>query len=54
MPFVDINSDQHAIYGTHSHAEEGFATRGGMYPGQLKWSDLHPPGVRVLPKGSPP
>ncbi|MEP0848625.1 MAG: hypothetical protein HRF50_17605, partial [Phycisphaerae bacterium] len=54
MPFVDITSDQHALYGTHSHGEEGFATPGGQYPAQLKWSDLHPPGVKVLPKGSPP
>jgi len=25
-----------------------------VVPAQLKWSDLHPPGVKVLPKGSPP
>ncbi|MEW6249193.1 MAG: hypothetical protein AB1716_00975 [Planctomycetota bacterium] len=54
MPFVDITSEKHATYGTHSHGEEGFAAPGGTYPGQLKWSDLHPPGVKVLPKGSPP
>ena len=23
-----VGRDQHAVYGTHSHAEEGFATRG--------------------------
>ncbi len=54
MPYVDITSDKHATYGTHSHGEEGFASPGGQYPAQLKWSDLHPPGVKVLPKGSPP
>ncbi len=53
MPFVDIVSDQHAIHGTHSHGQEGFASAGGAYPAQLKWSDLHP-GLKVLPKGAPP
>ena len=52
MAFVDVTSEQGATYGTHSHGEEGFATPGGTYPAQLKWSDLHPPGVKVLPKGS--
>jgi len=54
VAFVDITSEQHATYGTHSHGEETLATRGGTVPGQLRWSDLHPPGVKVLPKGSPP
>ncbi|MEW6199810.1 MAG: hypothetical protein AB1601_14250 [Planctomycetota bacterium] len=54
MAFVDITSAQTTTFGTHSHGEEGFATPGGQYPAQLKWSDLHPPGVKVLPKGSAP
>jgi hypothetical protein len=54
MATIDITSEQHATYGTHSHGEETLATRGGTVPGQLRWCDLHPPGVQVLPKGSPP
>lgn len=54
MAFVNITSDQHIDYATHTHGEELLAARVGTYPAQLKWSDLHPPNVKVLPKGSPP
>jgi hypothetical protein len=54
MAYVDITAQQHVTYGTSSHGEETLVQPGGEYPSQLKWSDLHPPGVKVLPKGSPP
>jgi len=54
VAYVDVTSVQAATFGTHSHGEETLAERGGVVPAQLKWSDLHPPGVKVLPKGSPP
>ena len=54
MANVNVDSEAHVLFGTHSHGEEGLATRSDTYPAQLCWSDLHPPGVTVLPKGSPP
>ncbi len=55
MAFVDATAEDIATrYGTGSHRTETLIARGGEYPSQLKWSDLHPPGVKVLPKGSPP
>jgi hypothetical protein len=54
MAYVDITGEQHVTYGTSSHGDETLVQPGGEYPSQLRWSDLHPPGVKVLPKGSPP
>ncbi|MEW6249210.1 MAG: hypothetical protein AB1716_01060 [Planctomycetota bacterium] len=51
---MDISAEARAIYGTGSHGDETLAARGGSVPAQMRWSDLHPPGVKVLPKGSPP
>lgn len=55
MAFVDATAEDIATrYGTGSHRSEMLISRGGEYPSQLKWGDLHPPDVKVLPKGSPP
>ncbi|MCG8377085.1 MAG: hypothetical protein MI702_11440, partial [Chlorobiales bacterium] len=54
MVVHSVTSKHSAEYGTHSHGEETFATPGGTVPAQLKWADLHPPGVKVLPKGAAP
>lgn len=54
MAFVDVTSDQIADCGTGTHNDETLISPGGLYPSQLLWRDLHPPGVRVLPRGSAP
>lgn len=52
MANIDRTAEAEARYGTSSHFREMF--KSGGVADQLKWSDLHPPGVTVLPKGSPP
>lgn len=41
-------------WGTGSHYEETLTPGVDAGGSQLKWSDLHPSGRRVLPRGSPP
>ncbi len=54
MANVDVISECQARYDTGSHVEETLASRGTTVPRQMVWSEVHPPGVRVLPKGSAP
>lgn len=54
MAFVDAITTVEANYGTGSHKEEGLIARGGEYPSQLMWSDLHPSGKKVWPRDSGP
>lgn len=54
MANIDISSETDAVFSTSTHCEERLTSSGAGSAYQMKWSDIHPPGVVVLPKGSPP
>ncbi len=55
MANVDVTSLQQATFGVGSHGDESFASAedsNALTPAQMRWQDIHPAGLVVLPKGS--